>query len=157
MRNFYYNNINQTYNFEINIIDLSELLIEEGAIFNLNALSCSLAENFFVLNSENYNDCPKFYLKNNSEMQFLYIENSDKSFRVKKINNIYSLKKIWLELFPISEYFARDYKIKLNKYQRFTSIISNYPRIKLYENNYVHFNLKYFYSNEEINFILNFL
>jgi len=158
--NFFYENSEQTYNFQIDMIEFSKKLLEEGSQFNFHLLDCSLLENFFEINQITiFKNCPIFLIENFNEDNYLYIKKNKNSFRIDKIINSEkdNLKKIWLKFLPVDTMKKRDLILKLDQYVDLVKLVNYYPKIKSYKNQTISVDLKYFYSNDKTKFILNFL
>ena len=76
--NFFYDNSQQSYQFEIDISSLSDDLISKNIQFNLNLLNCSLVKEFFTINvNESENNCPTFNVITSQDKHYIYISNSN--------------------------------------------------------------------------------
>lgn len=158
--NFFYDNAKQTYNFQIDMIELTNKLLKEGSQFNLHQLNCSLSEKFFEINQNNLSqNCPIFLIEKFNETKYLYIKKNNTSFRISEIinSNKSNLKKIWLTFLPVDKLKERDLILKTDQYIDLVKLVNYYPKIKSYKNQNVSLELKYFYSNSKTKFILNFL
>lgn len=160
LTNFFYDKSLETYNFQIDLDNLSQKLLLERSKFNLNLLNCSLVDNFFTLNrQEQILGCPSFISISTKYGDYLYIQNQNSHFRIAKIMNNQKefIKNSWINFLPTSKNFERNYKINSNDYMKLVKVLNYYPKITSYENNYVTTSINHFYTNEEISFILKFL
>ena len=155
--NFFYDNSQQSYQFEIDISSLSDDLISKNIQFNLNLLNCSLVKEFFTINvNESENNCPTFNVITSQDKHYIYISNSNISLRLKEVTTINenTLKDLWINLLSISSPYQREYQIRYKDYSNLTQIINDYPDIISYKDQNILLNINHFYSNDEINFLL---
>ena len=155
--NFFYDNSQQSYQFEIDISSLSDDLISKNIQFNLNLLNCSLVKEFFTINvNESENNCPTFNVITSQDKHYIYISNSNISLRLKEVSIIdeNTLKDLWINFLSISSPYQREYQIRYKDYSNLTQIIDDYPDIISYKDQNILLNINHFYSNDEINFLL---
>ena len=155
--NFFYDNSQQSYQFEIDISSLSDDLISKNIQFNLNLLNCSLVEGFFTINvNKSKNNCPTFNVITSKDKYYIYISNSNISLRLKEVTTINenTLKDLWINFLSISSPYQREYQIRYKDYSNLTQIINDYPDIISYKDQNILLNINHFYSNDEINFLL---
>ena len=155
--NFFYDNSQQSYQFEIDISSLSDDLISKNIQFNLNLLNCSLVEGFFTINvNDSENNCPTFNVITSKDKHYIYISNSNISLRLKEVTaiNENTLKDLWINFLSISSPYQREYQIRYEDYANLTQIINYYPDIISYKDQNILLNINHFYSNDEINFLL---
>ena len=156
-KNFFYDKNKQSYQFEIDISNLSDDLILKNIQFNLNLLNCTLVEGFFTINvNKSENNCPTFNVITSNDKYYIYITNSNISLRLKEVSIIdeNTLKDLWINFLSIVSPYQREYQIRYKDYSNLTQIINYYPDIISYKNENILLKINHYYSNDEINFLL---
>ncbi len=158
--NFFYDKVNQEYQFEIDINSLTNKLILEKVQFNFNLLNCSLMNNFYSIDINNLNNnCPNFSSIKIKGGNYIYINKTNMSIRLKKVTKVDKniLKNIWINFITVSPTYEREYFLEYNRYTDLTNIINYHPKITLYKNKNIWLKINHFYSNDQINFLIGLL
>ena len=145
---------NSDVSFNIDIAGLSKILYQKEYNFNLLILNCSLRENFFKFN-QNYDDCPNFKILSFNKDRFIYINYKDTSYRLKKFILKDDPYNIWLNFLKKNSNQYQTYidPVNYSKIKKFTGIK---PKILSYKNNLVEIESNSYFSEKQIQFLLNF-
>lgn len=140
--------------FELDINQLSYDLNSSKKKYNLLLLNCSLKENFYQFN-QNYEKCPNFKILSFNKEKFIYLNFFDSYYRIKKYTIDDSPKNIWMNMLNSNKNY-NELSLQPDYYYKLSSYLGYNPQIISYQNKLINVNLTSYFSNKQINFLLNF-